>query len=282
MTCAHAGQDGEIMASVHHELDAAEIAADLRRLGLAGAPGVLVQSSLREIGRLADGAATLFDAIRAAAGPGTTVVVQTHTANNSLSSRDFFAATATLDRLSLERYIAGMPGFDPADTPSHAMGAFAEHVRQRPGSVRSSHPQTSFAATGPSAAAWMSVHDLDCHLGERSPLGALYAADARVLLIGVGLDQCTAFHLGEYHTSRSAPTRAYHCFVRDSGIRRALRFTDIHLDDEDFAALGADFARSADVAEGKVGAARAMAFPIRSAAGFAARWMDRNRPRVPE
>jgi aminoglycoside N3'-acetyltransferase len=55
-----------------------------------------------------------------------------------------------------------------------------------------------------------------CHLGERSPLGWLYAADAAILLLGVGYDACTAFHLAEYRRPSTRPQK-YHCFVADGG-----------------------------------------------------------------
>lgn len=42
--------------------------------------------------------------------------------------------------------------FDPAETPSSDMGVFAEHVRTRPGAVRSFHPFWSVAGIGPAAA----------------------------------------------------------------------------------------------------------------------------------
>nr|BFE70126.1 hypothetical protein GCM10020092_034270 [Actinoplanes digitatis] len=130
----------------------------------------------RRSAELANGPATLFTALVAATGADTTIVVLTHTSNNSLSSRDFHEATRQLDPAAVESYIDRMPGFDAASTESYEMGALAEYVRELPGAVRSAHPQTSFAAVGPRAAEWMSVHDLDCHLGERSPLGALDVA----------------------------------------------------------------------------------------------------------
>jgi aminoglycoside 3-N-acetyltransferase len=267
------------MASVRKGLGTAEIAADLRKLGLTDVPGVLVHCSMDRIGYMIDGAATLFSAIIEVAGPRTTIVVPTHTANNSLSSRDFLAATEGFDVGEVEKYVAGMPAFDPAETPSYGMGKFAEYVRTRPGAVRSRHPQTSFAAAGPSATAWTAVHDDDCHMGERSPIRALYDAGAHILLAGVGFDQCTAFHLGEYRTAKRGPLRDYHCFVRGAAGRERLEIHDIHLDDEDFGSLGADFAATTTaVSPGPIGNAAAMAFPLRAAVDFATRWMDRNRP----
>ena len=91
----------------------------------------------------------------------------------------------------------------------HARIRSGQHAVDRNGGVcripadppvggRSSHPQVSFAALGPGALDCTSVHDLDCHLGDRSPLGWLYAADAAILLLGVDYSACTAFHLAEY------------------------------------------------------------------------------------
>ncbi|SHM71913.1 AAC(3) family N-acetyltransferase [Cryptosporangium aurantiacum] len=263
------------MARVPGGLDVADLVVDLGRLDVSGAPGILVHSSSKQ---LRHGPATLFSALLGSAGREATVVVPTHTTSNSLSSRVFLAATAGLDRADVERHIDALPGFDAATTPSDEMGAFAEYVRQRPDAVRSRHPQTSFAAVGPRAAAWMAVHDLDCHLGERSPLAALYDADAHVLLVGVGLDRCTAFHLAEYRVRTPAPLRPYHCFVRAGGRRHARRFADIELHDHDFAVLGREFGREPTVTHGTVGAARAAAFPLRAAVDFAVEWMNTHRP----
>ena len=110
------------------------------------------------------------------------------------------------------------------------MGAFAEYLRTRPSASRSSHPQVSFAAIGPRARACTSVHDLDCHLGDRSPLGWLYAADAAILLLGVGYSACTAFHLAEYRLPGERPQRRYQCFTAEGGKRVEHEFTDIDLD----------------------------------------------------
>jgi aminoglycoside 3-N-acetyltransferase len=259
------------------------IAADLRALGLRSGQDLLVHCSIREIGPLAGGAATLLAAIGDVIGPAATLVVPTHTAGNSLTSRTFLAATTGLDASARARYIADLPGFDQASTPSEGMGAFAEHVRTRPGAQRSAHPQTSFAALGAGAATAMSRHDMDCHLGEQSPLGWLYDAGAAIVLIGVGYSACTAFHLAEYRLSRPVPLRGYHCFVESDGERRPYTFTDIDLVDDDFELIGGalDESRWPDAADaprrGRVGMADAIWLPMRGAVDFARSWMDAHR-----
>jgi aminoglycoside 3-N-acetyltransferase len=158
------------------------------------------------------------------------------------------------------------------------MGAFAEYLRTRPSAARSSHPQVSFAALGPGAQACTSVHDLDCHLGDRSPLGWLYAADAAILLLGVGYSACTAFHLAEYHLP-GAPQRRYRCFTAQGGTRLEHEFTDIDLDDSDFGLLGSDLESAAErgalagLRRGQVGSAVCRLVPMRTAVDFAYSWL---------
>jgi aminoglycoside 3-N-acetyltransferase len=257
-----------------------QLVVDLRSLGLRPGQDLLIHCSMRRLGPLVGGAATLLNAIQDVAGPASTLVVPTQTASNSLSSRAFHAATADLDPDGCARFIAAMPGFDPANTPASGMGAFAEHVRTRPAARRSAHPQTSFAALGPAAAAAMAVHDLDCHLGERSPLRWLYDADAAILLIGVRYSACTAFHLAEYRLSRMVPRRRYHCFTNSGGARTAHQFDDIELFDGDFELIGTalDAAAwpdaNASPRHGPVGMAACTLLPMRTAVDFARSWME--------
>jgi aminoglycoside 3-N-acetyltransferase len=247
-----------------------DLAAGLRALGLRPGQDLLVHSSLRSVGPVAGGAATLLRAIQQVAGPDATVVVPAQTAQNSASSPAFRAATSQLDPAQLERYLAGMPAFDPRTTPSQGMGAFAEYVRTRPGAARSGHPQTSFAAVGARAGDCVRVHDLDCHCGPRSPLGWLYDNAADVLLIGARYSSFTGFHLAEYLLPGQRPTRAYHCVSPGAGgDRRFAELWDIDLDESDFAALGARMDSMPFVRRGHVGAADCRLVPIRLAVDFA-------------
>jgi aminoglycoside 3-N-acetyltransferase len=250
----------------------------LGALGLPGDRPTLVHASMRQVGPVDGGAATLLSALRTVVGRRAAVVVPAQTPDNSTTSPVFRAATAGLAPAEIARYVAGLSGFDRATTPSHGMGVFAEHVRRHPAAVRSAHPQTSFAAIGGDAARLMRGHRLESHLGEQSPLAALYAADATVLLLGVGFASCTAFHLAEYRLP--APRRqAYRCFVRENGARRQVDFEGLKLDDSDFAELGAalELHAGATVHSGIVGAAVARALPMRPSVDFAVDWLGRHR-----
>lgn len=260
-------------------VDREQLAADLRVLGLRRGQDLLIHCSLSRIGWVDGGAATLLSAILEVAGPAATLVVPTETTWNSLSSNAFRADTEGLDAAERARYIARMPGFDPATTPSAGMGAFAEHVRTRPAAHRSGHPQTSFAAIGPQARACTAIHDLDCHLGDRSPIGWLYAADAAILLLGVEYSVCTAFHLAEYRLPGPARLRTYHCFTIQGVTRVAHEFTDIYLDDSDFDLIGTELDSHAGrdgasgLRRGHVGMADCRLVPFRLAVDFACSWL---------
>jgi aminoglycoside 3-N-acetyltransferase len=266
--------------------DRDQLAADLRSLGLQRGQDLLIHCSLRRVGPIDGGAATLLNAILDVAGPEATLVVPTQTTRNSLTSRAFLADTAGLDAEERARYVAAMPGFDPATTPSVGMGAFAEYLRTHPAAARSGHPQVSFAAIGPGARACTSVHDLDCHLGDRSPLGWLYAANAAILLLGVGYSVCTAFHLAEYRLPGVAARRLYQCFTAGEATRVAHEFTDIDLDDGDFEMLGADLESTAKrealagLRRRRVGSAPGTLLALPMAVDFACSWLTSHRRRL--
>jgi aminoglycoside 3-N-acetyltransferase len=268
--------------------DQLRLAADLRALGLREGGAVLVHASLRAVRPGPGGAGALTGALLDVLGAKGTLVVPTQTAWNSTTSPHYRDATAAMTDAERAGYRASLPAFDPAHTPSSGMGALAEYVRAMPGARRSAHPQSSFAAVGGEARRLMAVHDTDCHLGERSPLGALEACDGSVLHLGTGYEVCTMFHLAEYRYA-SLPRRLYECRVATPGTQDGnagaaagdgwIAFEDIDLDDTDFPALGRAFARQCpDLREGPVGAAHALLFPARRAVRYAIRWMRRERP----
>jgi aminoglycoside 3-N-acetyltransferase len=234
-----------------------------------------VHASLRRIG---SGAATVADAISDVLGSTGTIVVLTATAENSDTSRAHLARTRHMSEPELRDYLAEMPAFNPATTPSTGMGALAEHIRTSRGARRSAHPQTSFAALGPLAAQLIEDHGLDCHLGEESPLAKMYKLDeARILMLGVGYDACTALHLAEYRYTPEPPTRHYRCVIERDGRRTWWDYEDVVLDDRDFGELGGALDETEHVASGRVGRAASRLIPLRQAVDFAAAWLAERR-----
>jgi aminoglycoside 3-N-acetyltransferase len=258
-------------------VDRDSLARDLGSLGVIPGQILLVHASLRRIGRVSGGAEDVVAALRQVLGPDATLVVPTSTADNSDTSRLYLARTEGMSSDEIRRYRDAMPPFTP-ERQSVGMGRIAECVRTAPSAVRSQHPQTSFAALGPQARMLMADHQLDCHLGESSPLGRLYEAGAWVLLLGVGYEACTCFHLAEYRYLSLPPRQVYRCVIADEGKRRWWSYEDVVLDDRDFTALGAAFDQTGQVVRGYVGQAECRLAPLAAAVDFATEWLRQHRP----
>ncbi|MFE4173142.1 aminoglycoside N(3)-acetyltransferase [Streptomyces sp. NPDC056909] len=251
---------------------AGELAGELAALGVTGGTTLLVHASLHDTGLDAD---TLRTALLTALGPDGTLVVPAFTEENSDTSAAHFARIQGMTRRQAAAFRATMPAFDPLTTPCAAMGRLAESVRTAPGAVRSTHPQTSFAAIGRRAEELLAGHPLQSHLGEDSPLGALVAADARVLMVNVGFAACSAFHLAEYRIG--APLRSYHCVVKGpDNSARWVEYEDVNLDDSDFEAIGASFPWDLE-RKGQLGGTTARSFSIKDAVAHAESWMTEKR-----
>jgi aminoglycoside 3-N-acetyltransferase len=249
---------------------------DLRWLGIVPGRILLVHASLRQIGRVGGGADDVVAALREVLGRDATLVVPTSTADNSDTSRLYRERIKGMSPDEISRYRDAMPPFTK-ELPSTGVGRIAECVRTTPGAVRSEHPQTSFAALGSRAEMLMAGHQPDCHLGEFSPLGRLYDAGAWVLLMGVGYEACTCFHLAEYRYLPVPPRQVYNCVITEEGQRRWWSYEDVALDDGDFAVLGAAFDQSGHVVRGYVGNAECRLVPLTAAVDFATEWLGQHR-----
>ncbi|KPI15863.1 HEXXH motif domain containing protein [Actinobacteria bacterium OK074] len=249
------------------------LAGDLRALGLRPGDTVLVHSSLRAVGPVVGGADTVVDALRDVLGPSGTLVVYTQTPDNSDPSRWHLTRGYAVPEERWPELRDSQPPFDLRTTPSHGVGVLPETVRARPDARRSAHPQSSFTALGARAAEVTGGHAPDCHLGERSPLARLEQLGARVLLLGVGHEVCTAFHLAEYRVP-GRPWRTYDCVVGDGrGGREWYHYRDVTLDASPFGELGREYERVTAVARGRVGAADSRLLELAPAVAYATRWL---------
>ncbi|WP_305788152.1 aminoglycoside N(3)-acetyltransferase [Symbioplanes lichenis] len=247
-------------------------------LGVCPGDVILLHSSLRAVGWVCGGPTVLVQALLTAAGPAGTVVVPAQTLDNRHPSR---WGHRPVPPEWWAEIIRSLPAFDPELTPSTAMGAVAERVRTWPGAARSAHPLTSFAAIGPRAAELMAVHELSSLLGDRSPLAALERSGAKVLLLGVGYESCTAFHLAETRLP-GLPVVELTAAVRTERGREWVAYESIGLDAGDFDLLGkafeSDCGEGGVLSRGMVGAAPSRLFPLRDAVRFAEGWLPGRRP----
>ena len=249
------------------------LATDLRRLGLQAGMVVIVHSSLSSIGWVSGGSVAVVQALLDAITPDGTLVMPAH--SGELSDPSYWQHPPVPEAWwSIIRET--MPAFDPRFTPTRGMGRIAETFRTWPGTLRSSHPQDSFAARGRHAEFITANHALGDGLGERSPLARIYDLDGYVLLLGVPYGNNTSFHLGEYRAPGSklivqgAP-------ILENDQRVWKTFTTLEVDSDCFDELGGDFERVRPVKIGLVGSATTRLFSQQAAVDFAEQWIVQER-----
>lgn len=253
------------------------VAADLRELGVGTGETVLVHSSLSAVGWMPGGVPAAVDALLAAVGESGTVAVPTH--STQLSDPAGWENPPVPDEW-VEAIRETAPPFRPELTPSRGMGAVPECLRDYPDAVRSRHPTHSFAAWGADAERTVADHAYDSPLGEASPLGRLYEADALVLRVGVEAN--TSLHLAEYRADYEG--KAYESNggpVLDGGERRWVTFEEPASRD-DFREIEAAFERERGSDEngmrrGTVGNAESTLCRMRPLVDFGVAWMEENR-----
>ena len=147
------------------------------------------------------------------------------------------------------------PVFDEMRTASHT-GILTEVFRTGFAGHRSLHPTHSVAGRGPLAGRLLASHHLgDTPCPATSPYGLMRGHDAHILLLGVGLECCTAIHHAEELTAPdlylvpAGEAEDYTLIARDGG-RHAVRLRRHRRLDRDFPKFTAELRRSPGYAEG--------------------------------
>lgn len=250
------------------------LAAQLTELGVRPGSVLLVHSSVKALGWVVGGPVAVVRALLDALGPDGTLVVPTHTPENSDPAG---WSNPPVPQSWWPVIREHMPGFEPAVSPSRWMGVVPELVRCWPGALRSNHPQVSFAAVGPAAASIVGGHRLDDMLGETSPVGRVYTVDGDILLLGAGHSTNSSLHLAEYRVPEPIRGRQGAAVLDPSGGGRWQWWDDIAVDEGDFQTLGDAFDATGRVRVGPVGAAQSRLMRARDAVDFAVDWMRRHR-----
>ncbi|WP_051329242.1 aminoglycoside 3-N-acetyltransferase [Geminicoccus roseus] len=167
------------------------IARNLRDLGILAGDLVMVHASLKALGPVEGGAATVLACLLQAVGPAGTLM--------GYASWDRSPYEETLDGARLdEASRRSWPGFDPATSGTYrGFGLLNQFLAEHPGARRSAHPDASMVAVGPLAQALTEPHELGQALGEGSPLERFVRLGGKILLLGAPLDAVTALHYAE-------------------------------------------------------------------------------------
>ncbi|MEM7598388.1 MAG: AAC(3) family N-acetyltransferase [Pseudomonadota bacterium] len=168
---------------------------DLRRLGLSERDGVWVHASMRSIGPVTGGAASVIEALIATVGRDGLVAMPGFS-EDAYFPPDVDRATLSKDEIArIERQVTG---FDPDRSPTAGMGIIAETFRAWPGTCRSGHVAASVCANGPDAAQIITPHAQPWATGPGSPFDRMgQRPGMKILLIGVGWNRCTPLHTAE-------------------------------------------------------------------------------------
>jgi aminoglycoside 3-N-acetyltransferase len=231
--------EGAVIARTRAPGTITSLASDLRLLGVEPGMTLLVHSSLSALGWVCGGSVAVVRALMDVLTAAGTLVMPAHSANLS-DPAQWQNPAVPPEWVPVIR--ATMPAFEPRLTPTYCMGQIVETFRTWPGVVRSAHPHHSFVAWGRHAERITSAHALDYSLGEGSPLARLYDVDGSVLLLGVGYESNTSFHLAEYRvpdareTEQGAP-------ILDGDQRVWATFRDIVLDEKPFVTIGKELER---------------------------------------
>lgn len=251
----------------------ATIVEDLKRLGINGNDIVLVHSSLSSLGWVCGGAQAVILALMEAVGKEGTLVMPAQSVDWSDPAQ---WECPPVPKEWIEIIYDNMPAFQAEITPTRGMGRIAELFRTFPNTKRSNHPQVSFCANGKLANHIVENHPLTPQFGMDSPLGKMYNLDGKVLLLGVGYDSCTSFHLAESLIDEMPKVKMGTSLIED-GLRVWKWFEDYEYDSDDFEVIGKGFEENYFVKEGKVGNATCVVFSIKDGVDFAREWLIKNR-----
>lgn len=263
----------QIISLTDYPMTKERICKDLRNIGLREGMTVIVHCSLSSIGWICGGETALIQGLMEVVTPLGNIVMPTQTGNLS-DPREW--ENPPVPREWWEVIKESMPAYREDITPTYGMGRVAEAFRKWPGVYRSSHPQVSFGAWGKDALKIVESHQLDYGLGENSPLGKIYNLDGYVLMIGVGYDKNTSFHLAEHRApivkiiEQGAP-------IMNEKERVWKKFKSIEYDTDFFTTIGREYEALGEVSIGSVGRAKSRLFSQKKSVNFAEKLIEKKR-----
>lgn len=195
IAAVHARQRAAQLERSERHVDQAELTAGLRALGVEEGDTLFVHSSLKSLGYVTGGPATVIAALREAVGPMGNVLLPTY----------YLPGGTILATCEMTDYV-----FDKRVHGTN-MGALPSEFLATPGVCRSIHPTHSVSALGPDARWLTEAHHLAPSVfGDGSPWQRFVTTRrAKVLGLGISMGPVTFYHLLEDSMSDRFPLRVW-------------------------------------------------------------------------
>jgi aminoglycoside 3-N-acetyltransferase len=220
---------------MYPELDA--LSPLLRNFGVPRDGALIVHSAFKSLGRQGYRVESIIEALL-----------------ECMQDGDVFMPTMTWRTVTPQH-----PTWDEMGTASHT-GVLSEIFRTRYAVTRSIHPTHSVAGWGPNAARILSRHQYDtAPVFANSPYGLMRDFETYILLLGVGLESCTAIHLAEetvnpdLYLLPQETAELYNCRDR-RGIVHEVRTRRHRRLDRDFPRFAITLSKQGKLATGTIGA----------------------------
>ena len=245
-----------------------DLITQFKKIGVK--PGMIleVHSSLSSFGYVVGGARSIVDALLEIVGEDGTICMPLQESSNTEPS--YWMNPPIAHELMQEVRVA-MPAFDGHRSDGEHMGRVVENFRLREGVLFSQHPSVAFVAYGRYAKLLCNRQSLHFPLSEESPLARMYELDASILLLGVGYEHCTAFHLAE-HRSDERDVVLDGGSVVDNGVTIWKKYLDLELDNREFETIGKMLEKYQLVESIMVADAKCRLFSMRKAIDIAERY----------
>ena len=259
-------------------ITSADLARDLRRLGVAPGDIVMVHAACNSIGPVLGGPDAVIAALHDAVGPTGTLMAYLNWEADWENLVDGAGRT-------LPEWRPHVLPFDPARTrAARQNGALPEFLRTTPEARRSGNPGASVAALG-AKAEWLTAdHPLDYGYGPGTPFARLVEAHGKVLMLGSPLDTMTLLHHAE-HLARLPGKRIIRVevpFATPDGTQwRMIEEFDTgdpcvdRLPDDFIARIVTDYLATGAGRQGRVGQAPSVLVEAADILPFAIAWLER-------
>jgi aminoglycoside N3'-acetyltransferase len=171
-------------------LSLAQLTSQLRDLGISPGQTLMVHASLRAVGPVDGGPATVARALLDAVSPDGNLMAYVSWQDSP------YEETLGGNQLSDDDK-ASWPAYSPDVAPYLGFGALNIFILRLAGALRSAHPDASMVAVGPQADYLVRPHYLGTGYGPGSPLERFVQSQGKVLLLGAPLDSVTVLHYAE-------------------------------------------------------------------------------------